>query len=645
MSEQFYKEAQRLAQKERRACQNSGQDPYLPVLDDRLPPEQITGTVSLGLVQVPAELIVGTKSAGRTTAFARNFMPLLEPGTEFADKWERLCTAHMEEGIRDPIKVYEYLNRYYVEEGNKRVSVLKFFDAVSIAAEVTRILPQRNGDKQIEIYYEYTEFYQLSKVNFIEFSKLGSYAELQRLLGKGPEETWTEEERKRFSTTYHYFRQAYLQCGGKKLASTVGDALLAYMRVYGYQELRGRTAGEIRSTVEKVWEEISLQQEEAPIDLKLDPEQVKKPGILSRVLSGGEPKVTNVAFIHDKTPGVSGWTRGHEQGRMYVQRVFRGKLQTTPYLNAMDHDPLEVLNQAIEDGNTILFTTSPCFMPDSLRAAVEHPEVTIMNCSLNTAHRYVRTYYARMYEAKFIIGAIAGSLTMSDRLGYLCDYPIYGQIAGINAFALGAQMVNPRARVQLEWSAVGGTDAAYQRLTEQGITLISSQDMTRTRQPERSGFGLFLLEEGQRVELATPVWKWGVYYERMLRRILNGDFQSDYTESDKALNYYWGMSAGVVDLQCSDRLPQSTRKLVEFLRGAICNGSCYPFSTPIRLQNGNVLHRSGDVGLDVEQIINMDWLVENVEGTIPSYTELSDTGKAVVEQVGVEPSTKEQAEP
>ena len=47
-------------------------------------------------------------------------------------------------------------------------------------------------------------------------------------------------------------------------------------------------------------------------------------------------------------------------------------------------------------------------MQASFRAAVEHPEAVIMNCSLNLSHRYVRSYYARMYEAKFIIGAIAG---------------------------------------------------------------------------------------------------------------------------------------------------------------------------------------------------------------------------------------------
>ena len=61
--------------------------------------------------------------------------------------------AHLEEGIRDPIKVYEYMNRFYVQEGNKRVSVLKCVGAVSVMAEVIRILPFRSEEKANKVYF------------------------------------------------------------------------------------------------------------------------------------------------------------------------------------------------------------------------------------------------------------------------------------------------------------------------------------------------------------------------------------------------------------------------------------------------------------------------------------------------------------
>ena len=631
----YYKEAQRRAQKEFRACTSRGEYPYLPVLDDFVPRDRLNRGEDLGLHQIPLEFVVGTYTGVRTNAFARNFMPLLEEDSEFATKWQTLCRAHVEEGIRDPIKVYEYMNRYYVQEGNKRVSVLKFFGGDVVSANVIRILPQRNGTRESELYFELLEFCQLSGISYVEFSKPGSYLQLQQLMGKGPQEHWREDDRKDFSAAYFAFRQAYEAQGGGRLSSTVGDAMLAVIQVYGYQALCRKTPSEICRLVASVWEEIVLQQEADPIDVKLAPEE-KKPGLLSKVFSAGEKSPLRVAFLYDKTPTQSGWTNSHEQGRLHVQRVFGDAIQTTPYFNALESDPYAVIQQAIDDGNTVIFTTSPRLLPASLRAAVEQPRVTILNCSLNKSHRYIRTYYARMYEAKFIIGAIAGSLAGVDNVGYLCDYPIYGQIAGINAFALGVQMVNPRTKVYLEWSTVGGVEEAIRRLTDRNIRLISSRDLTRKGDRSWTSFGLSLISGEDRVILAAPVWQWGVYYEAMLRRIQDKSFQTEYEESGKALNYYWGMSAGVVALHCTDKVPPGTRKLAELLQNSIRADLYYPFRGKLYAQGGRVL----DGNLTPEQIIGMDWLAENIVGSIPQYDELNETGRATVDMVGVDAVSK-----
>ena len=95
------------------------------------------------------------QTAGRSSAFSKSFKPLLKENTEFAYKWMALYKAHLNEGIREPIKAYEFMNKFYVEEGNKRVSVLKFFDAVSIPGNVTRIVPPRTEEKENKIYYEF----------------------------------------------------------------------------------------------------------------------------------------------------------------------------------------------------------------------------------------------------------------------------------------------------------------------------------------------------------------------------------------------------------------------------------------------------------------------------------------------------------
>lgn len=638
-----YRDALKRAQKEFRACTSNGEYPYLPVLDDFIPQEDLLHVSDLGVIQIPLELIRGTRTEGRTRAFTRNFMPLMDEDSEFALKWKSLYQSQIEEGIRDPIKAYEYLNRYYVEEGNKRVSVLKYLNADSIYAHVIRILPQRNGSREVERYYEFLEFYQFSRINFLEISKPGGYARLQNLVGKKPGELWSEEDRLSFSNAFYYFRQAYEANGGDRLNLTVGDAMLAYMEVYGYSSLQKKSAAEIKKSVVKVWEEITLQQEHTPIAVKLAPEEgAEKPGsnLLSKMLPKSAPKLTKVAFIHDRDPGSSGWTYGHELGRDHLNRVLAGQVETTAYFNALDSDPLPLLEQAIAEGNQVIFTTSPRLLPVSLRAAVEHPEAVILNCSLNTSHRYIRTYYARMYEAKFICGAVAGALAGGNHIGYICDYPIFGQVACINAFALGVQLTDPRIQVRLEWSSVGGIEAATQRLTGQGIDLISTQDISRLDNRQNTCFGLSLLRDGTQVNLATPVWQWGTYYEALLRRIQNKAFQLEYRESRKALNYYWGMSAGVVQLQCSDTLPDSTRKLAEFLQNEICTGSCRPFRGPLYSQGGRKIIGK-DETLSTQQIMDMDWLADNVVGAIPTYGELDEGAKATVGIVGVEPSSKE----
>ena len=152
MEKKFYTEALKQGKKEKRSLLSQGHDPYLPVLDEMVSKERLNSGVGLGITTIPSEFLVGTKTKGRTNSFAANFMPLMDENTEFAWKWRNLCEAHLNEGIREPIKVYEYMNRYYVQEGNKRVSVLKFFGAVSIPAQVTRIMPSKGEAKELKLY-------------------------------------------------------------------------------------------------------------------------------------------------------------------------------------------------------------------------------------------------------------------------------------------------------------------------------------------------------------------------------------------------------------------------------------------------------------------------------------------------------------
>ncbi len=639
--ENDYREALRIGQREVLAAPVKSESNTLPVLDNIIRPEKAS-TVHIGVEQIPMNLIVGTKTEGRVNAFSPGFMPLLPEDTEFASKWKSLYSSHINEGIHDPIKVYEYLHRYYVEEGNKRVSVLKYCGAYSIAADVTRVLPEQTDSDEVKLYMEYVEFNRSSKINFIEFSKSGSYRELLRAIGKSADGPWSDDERMELSSVYYRFEKAYYKNRGEKLKTTVADAMLSYIKVYGYAQLLEESSEDIENNLKKMWEEVALNEQNEAIELKTVPGEEKeiKQSVLAKVLPIAKPAKLKAAFVYDVSPEKSGWVSDHEAGRQYAQTVLGELVETQAYTCGGEAVYPEVLEQAIAEGCGLIFTTSPRMLQASLRTAVEHPDIIVMNCSLNTSHRYLRTYYTRMYEVKFILGLIAGSLTKSGRLGYVCDYPIYGQIAGINAFALGAQMANPGSKVCLEWSSVKGAKEAALALNRQNIHLISSQDTSRYTEDDRSSFGLSHIDGDKTELLAVPVWKWGVYYEKLLRSVLDKTIKSEYDNTARALNYYWGMSAGVVDIEYAPALPLASRRFADFFRSSLINEAGKPFLTPFYTQSGEIIGE-GQTELTLEQIINMDYLVDNVEGSIPVYQELTDMGKATVETVGVRQAKQE----
>ena len=69
--------ALRNGQKEYRELVSAGKNPHPQVLEEILPEVDGMTITDIGLVEVPAQRIVGTKSAGRITAFTPTFRPLL----------------------------------------------------------------------------------------------------------------------------------------------------------------------------------------------------------------------------------------------------------------------------------------------------------------------------------------------------------------------------------------------------------------------------------------------------------------------------------------------------------------------------------------------------------------------------------------
>lgn len=629
-----YNKALKLGEKEYHSCVAKGEYPYLPVLDDILSHVEVDSQVSLGLVQIPLHAVVGTYSKGRTTAFARNFMPILDNASEFAYKWGQLYDALEEEGLRDPIKAYEFNNKFYVMEGNKRVSVSKFMDAVSIEGMVTRVIPKKSDEPEVKLYYEFMDFYELTGINYLEVTKEGTYKRLLEYTGHDNETPWTEEEEADFHMAYTFFEQEFKQkAQDKNISIGAGDAFCVYLEIFGYEESLQKSQMEFRKEMSKIWNEFLVYNSDEEVKLVLNPTEESRKVSLTKLFPVGTP-VLKIAFIHDKSVHNSAWIYSHELGRKYIQDIFGEKIETC-CIERVDEDVAEdVFEAAIKAGNKLIFATSPKLCASAVKVAIDHPEVKILNCSMHLNHKNVRSYYLRMYEAKFISGAIAGSLIEDGYIGYLADYPIRGTTAEINAFALGVQMTNPRAKVCLEWSAVKDRDFA-KVFKEHNVELISGRDLSATVDRNKE-YGLFrVLEDDSRQNLAMPVRHWGKMYEEIVRSIMRGGYKNDDSiAGTQALNYFWGMSSEAVDVIYSRNLPAGAIRLLRTIRSGIQSMDINPFTGPIFSQDGLCRCEDGQV-LKPEDCVVIDWLVENVEGYIPDIQELKEEAVELVKLQGV----------
>lgn len=121
------------------------------------------------------------------------------------------------------------MNKFYVIEGNKRVSVLKYFGADSVPAMVIRKLPKRTDELENKIYYEFVDFHKQTGINYIWFTQLGGYDKLREYIGLTPDGGFTDDDRMNLNSAHLAFDTAYRQKNGSdSLPITVDDAMLVF---------------------------------------------------------------------------------------------------------------------------------------------------------------------------------------------------------------------------------------------------------------------------------------------------------------------------------------------------------------------------------------------------------------------------------
>ena len=178
-------------------------------------------------------------------------------------------------------------------------------------------------------------------------------------------------------------------------------------------------------------------------------------------------------------------------------------------------------------------------------------------------------------------------------------------------------MTNPRARIELLWSSE--SQDPLRELMERRITVISNRDATDPKHRYWDlDWGTYRLkDDGGMLPLALPCWNWGRFYVQVVKSVFSGAWDAlNKSQEKQAINYWWGIGSGVIDVQFSDELPAGILRLAEHLARDLRGGYFDPFQCRIYDQNG-VLRNDGSRSFSPDEIIHMDWLCENVDGRIP----------------------------
>jgi len=632
-----YSNAQRLGKKQYQDDIGKLDSPYLPVLDEILENVDIVSEIPLGTITIPLEQVVGTKTKGRREAFASNFMPLLDEHTEFALKWCNVYNYQIEQGIDDPIIVYEYMNRFYVQEGNKRVSVLKFLEAYNITASVIRLIPRRSEEPEVRLYYEFLDFYKVTGTYGVSFTQEGRYARLLKAMDVTPNTVFDKEEQKAFRQIYELFEYVFHSIYSKNTSLSIADAFLKYVELFSYPVIKERVESQMKEDFKKLHDELLLSARGNEIELVMQPKTQERSGsrLLNWLRPTGkiEPEMLKIAFIYPKTAETSRWTYGHELGRLHLEDSFNGKLKTVVYDHAdSDEEVHKIIATAISERCNVIFAVGPQMATECVKAAIGHPEVRIFNCSINMSYSSICNYYPRMFESKFLMGALAAAMSENDKIGYVADYPIYGMVANINAFALGAAMINPRAKIYLNWVGLAGNQENME--WDDDVRIVSGVDMIVPQNASRE-YGLYRRNTDGKVEnLAMAFCHWGKFYERMIQQICAGNKEDKELRGRKASNYWWGLSADIIDIIYSPNLPIGTHRLINFLSSSIRNGIFHPFAGKVYAQNGILISEEHNE-LPLMDIIQMSWLANNIVGEIPPIEAFKPEAQALIRLQGV----------
>lgn len=329
-----------------------------------------------------------------------------------------------------------------------------------------------------------------------------------------------------------------------------------------------------------------------------------------------------VGFVYVAPLTDAGWVRQHELGRQAVQAALGPQVETR-YVEdvAEGADAERVIRDLAQQGHQIIFTPSFGYMEPTLKVAREFPNVRFESITGYKTAPNVATANARYYEGRYLAGVAAGRL--ATQAGYVAGFPIPEVVQGINAFALGMRSVNPKASVKVvwlgEWFNPSRERDAAMTLMNQGAEVLAFHTATTAvmvAAQERGKLAVAYHSDMRNVapdaQLVAVTHRWGDYYTRRVKAVLDGSWRSQQV--------WGGVAQGFIRVEgFGPKVPEAVRREVNARQADMAAGRLPVFAAArdkaVLDNEGHVVIPAGQ-RLNDQQILQMNWLVEGVQGNI-----------------------------
>ena len=314
---------------------------------------------------------------------------------------------------------------------------------------------------------------------------------------------------------------------------------------------------------------------------------------------------------------ISGWNAAHYNGIKAACEKFGLELLLEEKIRENSGEcPVAVKNLA-KKGAGMIFLASYAYSQEVQSLITEYPNIAFATNSAEVHGKNLTSYFTRMYQARYLAGALAGMKTQSNVIGYVAAMHNTEVCRGINAFTLGVQRVNPYAKVVVMWTGSWqneATEAAHaQKLIEvAGADVLTyHQDEDATAQVADK-YGVDFIAYNEILSgysdhyLTSVICNWNLYYSNMIQRYLKGELNS-------IKNHWLGIERGAVTL--SNYSPSVTPLMtsqIDSLKQELINGKLI-FSGRIYDNTGQIRCEEGEAISDDTLLENINWLVKGVE--------------------------------